>query len=156
MHHIPLSLRRLHQIGGKKGSSRRAGQCRTEAAPTRQGAGAGRFRCAHSAPGLSVPRISLCFLSSPGPSHIPLCFLSSPGPSHIPLCFLSSPSISAAPPPPDDFDAPTLHLDYQSLRVPMDERHISLTQRPGWLRMYGRSGLASRFAPTLNASPRNP
>ena len=51
----------------------------------------------------------------------------------------------------DDFDAPTLHLDYQSLRVPMDERHISLTQRPGWLRMYGRSGLASRFAQTLIA-----
>ena len=51
----------------------------------------------------------------------------------------------------DDFDAPTLHRDYQSLRVPMDERHISLTQRPGWLRMYGRSGLASRFAQTLIA-----
>lgn len=51
----------------------------------------------------------------------------------------------------DDFDGPTLHLDYQSLRVPMDERHISLTDRPGWLRMYGRSGLASRFAQTLIA-----
>ncbi len=51
----------------------------------------------------------------------------------------------------DDFDAPTLHLDYQSLRVPMDERHISLTERPGWLRMYGRSGLASRFSQSLVA-----
>lgn len=51
----------------------------------------------------------------------------------------------------DDFDAPSLHLDYQSLRVPMDSRHISLTERPGWLRMYGRSGLASRFSQTLVA-----
>lgn len=51
----------------------------------------------------------------------------------------------------DDFEAPALHLDYQSLRVPMDGRHISLTERPGWLRMYGRSGLASRFAQTLIA-----
>lgn len=51
----------------------------------------------------------------------------------------------------DDFDAPKLHLDYQSLRIPMDEHYISLTARPGWLRMYGRSGLASRFSQTLIA-----
>lgn len=51
----------------------------------------------------------------------------------------------------DDFDASTLHLEYQSLRVPMDGYHISLTQRPGWLRMYGRSGLSSRFSQTLIA-----
>lgn len=51
----------------------------------------------------------------------------------------------------DDFDSPVLRLDYQSLRIPMDERHISLTARPGWLRMYGRSGLASRFSQTLLA-----
>ncbi len=51
----------------------------------------------------------------------------------------------------DDFDMPNLHLDYQSLRIPMDEHYISLKQRPGWLRMYGRSGLASRFSQTLIA-----
>lgn len=51
----------------------------------------------------------------------------------------------------DDFTGTQLDLDYQSLRVPMDARHISLTERPGWLRMYGRSGLASRFAQTLIA-----
>ena len=51
----------------------------------------------------------------------------------------------------DDFNEPVLHLDYQSLRVPMDGCHISLTERPGWLRMYGRSGLASRFSQTLIA-----
>lgn len=51
----------------------------------------------------------------------------------------------------DDFNASELHPDYQSLRVPMDDYHISLTARPGWLRMYGRSGLASRFRQTLIA-----
>lgn len=51
----------------------------------------------------------------------------------------------------DDFDETHLRLDYQSLRIPMDERYLSLTKRPGWLRMYGRSGLASRFSQTLIA-----
>ena len=51
----------------------------------------------------------------------------------------------------DDFDAPNLHLDYQSLRIPMDAHYLSLTERPGWLRLYGRSGLASRFSQTLIA-----
>lgn len=51
----------------------------------------------------------------------------------------------------DDFDSAGLHLDYQSLRIPMDEHYISLTERPGWLRMYGRSGLASKFSQTLIA-----
>lgn len=51
----------------------------------------------------------------------------------------------------DDFDASCLNLDYQSLRIPMDGHYISLAERPGWLRMYGRSGLASRFSQTLIA-----
>ncbi len=51
----------------------------------------------------------------------------------------------------DDFDETCLNLDYQSLRIPMDGHYISLTERPGWLRMYGRSGLASRFSQTLVA-----
>lgn len=51
----------------------------------------------------------------------------------------------------DDFDSPSLNLDYQSLRIPMDDHYISLTARPGWLRMYGRSGLASKFSQTLIA-----
>ncbi len=51
----------------------------------------------------------------------------------------------------DDFDAPLLNLDYQSLRIPMDERYLSLSVRPGWLRMYGRSGLSSKFSQTLIA-----
>ena len=51
----------------------------------------------------------------------------------------------------DDFDASELHLDYQSLRIPMDGHYISLTARPGWLRMYGRSGLSSKFSQSLIA-----
>lgn len=51
----------------------------------------------------------------------------------------------------DEFEGETLHLDYQSLRIPMDGRYLSLRERPGWLRMYGRSGLASRFSQTLIA-----
>ncbi len=51
----------------------------------------------------------------------------------------------------DDFEGETLSLEYQSLRVPMDSSHISLTARPGWLRMYGRSGLSSLFSQTLIA-----
>ncbi len=51
----------------------------------------------------------------------------------------------------DDFDKETLDLDYQSLRIPMDEHYLSLKARPGWLRMYGRSGLSSKFSQTLIA-----
>ncbi|MBD5460062.1 MAG: family 43 glycosylhydrolase, partial [Lachnospiraceae bacterium] len=51
----------------------------------------------------------------------------------------------------DDFDGKVLHADYQSLRIPMDGHYLSLTVRPGWLRMYGRSGLASRFTQSLIA-----
>ena len=51
----------------------------------------------------------------------------------------------------DDFEDNCLGKDYQSLRIPMDSNFISLTERPGYLRMYGRSGLASRFKQTLIA-----
>ncbi|MDE6202742.1 MAG: glycoside hydrolase family 43 protein, partial [Lachnospiraceae bacterium] len=51
----------------------------------------------------------------------------------------------------DDFNGQTLDLDYQSLRIPMDGHYLSLTARPGWLRMYGRSGLSSKFSQTLIA-----
>ena len=51
----------------------------------------------------------------------------------------------------DDFEEKALSLDYQSLRIPMDENYLSLSARPGWLRMYGRSGLSSRFSQTLIA-----
>lgn len=51
----------------------------------------------------------------------------------------------------DDFDLEELDLEYQSLRVPMTEHFLSLTERPGYLRMYGREGLSSKFGQTLIA-----
>lgn len=51
----------------------------------------------------------------------------------------------------DDFTGEELSLDYQSLRIPMDERYLSLKARPGYLRMYGRSGLSSKFSQSLIA-----
>lgn len=49
----------------------------------------------------------------------------------------------------DHFDKPVLDPEYQSLRIPMTEHYLSLTERPGYLRMYGRSGLSSKFSQTL-------
>lgn len=51
----------------------------------------------------------------------------------------------------DDFDTEELDLEYQSLRVPMTDDFLSLTARPGYLRMYGREGLGSKFGQTLIA-----
>jgi xylan 1,4-beta-xylosidase len=43
----------------------------------------------------------------------------------------------------DGFDGPDLMLDWQSLRVPTDPSWLSLSDRPGWLRLYGRESLVS-------------
>lgn len=51
----------------------------------------------------------------------------------------------------DNFDRKVLSREYQSLRIPMDETYISLKARRGYLRMYGRSGLASKFSQSLIA-----
>lgn len=55
----------------------------------------------------------------------------------------------------DNFDNEKLNLQWQSLRVPMDGRHMSLTARKGWIRLYGREGLNSRFEQTLLARRRS-
>ncbi|MFV0341402.1 MAG: glycoside hydrolase family 43 protein [Anaerocolumna sp.] len=51
----------------------------------------------------------------------------------------------------DNFDEEVLDLEYQSLRIPLDEHYYSLTARKGYLRLYGRSGLSSRFGQSLIA-----
>lgn len=51
----------------------------------------------------------------------------------------------------DDFDQDELMGDYQSLRIPMTSHYLSLKERPGYLRMYGRSGLSSKFSQSLIA-----
>ena len=51
----------------------------------------------------------------------------------------------------DDFDAPDLSIRWQTLRTPLTERALSLTARPGYLRLYGGNGLGSRFEQSLIA-----
>ena len=56
-----------------------------------------------------------------------------------------------AEPARDDFDASTLNPHLNSLRVPVDESWLSLTERPGWLRLKGRESLMSTFEQSLVA-----
>lgn len=51
----------------------------------------------------------------------------------------------------DDFNSPVLRLPWQFLRVPLTERDYSLTEKPGFLRLYGGNGLGSRFKQSLIA-----
>lgn len=51
----------------------------------------------------------------------------------------------------DDFDSPTLDLRWSSLRVPPDSSWLSLSERPGWLRLRGRDSMHSLFTQSLIA-----
>lgn len=51
----------------------------------------------------------------------------------------------------DDFDRDTLGYPYQTLRVPLTHQIMTLTERPGWLRLYGRDSLHSRYEQSLVA-----
>ncbi len=51
----------------------------------------------------------------------------------------------------DNFDAPALDMRWQTLRLPLEECDLSLTERPGFLRLYGGDGLASRRKQSLIA-----
>ena len=51
----------------------------------------------------------------------------------------------------DDFDSPKLDVNWSSLRVPVDESWLSLSERPGWLRLRGRESLQSMFYQSLVA-----
>lgn len=51
----------------------------------------------------------------------------------------------------DDFDRDMLGYPYQTMRVPLPDDVLSLTQRPGWLRLYGRDSLHSRYMQSLVA-----
>ncbi len=54
-------------------------------------------------------------------------------------------------PPRDDFDDRTLNIHFSTLRVPADASWLSLTERPGFLRLRGRESLASTFRQSLVA-----
>ena len=51
----------------------------------------------------------------------------------------------------DDFDAPDLGIQWQTLRVPADPAWLSLSERPGFLRLRGRESLYSRMDQSLVA-----
>ena len=54
-----------------------------------------------------------------------------------------------AEPETDAFEEETLNIHWQSARAPIDESWLSLKERPGFLRLYGRESLASRFDQSL-------
>ncbi len=51
----------------------------------------------------------------------------------------------------DDFDTPSLSLHFQTLRLPPDPSWLSLRERPGYLRLYGRESLSSKHRQSLVA-----
>lgn len=57
------------------------------------------------------------------------------------------------PLPPSDilyqFDGPELPLDFQTLRIPLDEDTLSFKDRPGYLRLYGKESMSSLFKQAL-------
>ncbi|AEJ62151.1 glycoside hydrolase family 43 [Spirochaeta thermophila DSM 6578] len=50
----------------------------------------------------------------------------------------------------DDFDGPGLRPEYQFLRMPLEGKY-SLTERPGFVRLYGRESILSEFDQSLLA-----
>lgn len=66
-----------------------------------------------------------------------------------------SPEAETEATPPDivrqDFDAADLPGEFQWLRSPYPDRLFSLTERPGFLRLYGRESLGSHFEQALVA-----
>jgi xylan 1,4-beta-xylosidase len=66
-----------------------------------------------------------------------------------------APDLGAQPwpasPVREDFDGKRLPLDFQTLRIPLGEDALSLSERPGWLRLKGRESVGSRHVQALVA-----
>lgn len=75
------------------------------------------------------------------------------GGGRSPRLQVPAPDLPAHPfapaPARDDFDSPDLGRDWQSLRVPVDPSWLSLSARPGHLRLVGRESLRSRHEQSL-------
>lgn len=69
--------------------------------------------------------------------------------SNLPADEVQEPALASCPwpeqPHRDDFDEPALGMAWQTLRLPLTDRALSLSDRPGHLRLYGGNGLGSRF-----------
>ncbi|MEP6999481.1 MAG: glycoside hydrolase family 43 protein [bacterium] len=66
-----------------------------------------------------------------------------------------APALAAHPFPSssarEEFDDAQLPIDFQWLRTPWPEKLFSLSERPGFLRLYGREGIGSHFRQSLVA-----
>ncbi|MBH1940114.1 glycoside hydrolase family 43 protein [Mobilitalea sibirica] len=51
----------------------------------------------------------------------------------------------------DDFNSSELNIHYQTLRMPLEKEYLSLTDRPGYLRLRGSESLGSKFHQSLIA-----
>jgi xylan 1,4-beta-xylosidase len=75
------------------------------------------------------------------------------GGGRAPYTQVPAPKLPAQPfaPPPtcDDFDGPALGLEWQTLRIPADASWLSLSARPGFLRLRGRESLRSYHEQSL-------
>lgn len=75
--------------------------------------------------------------------------------TNLPDTVLPDPALPPCPwpnaPARDDFASSRLDIRWQTLRTPLSQRDMSLTARPGYLRLYGGNGLASRFTQSLIA-----
>ncbi len=74
---------------------------------------------------------------------------------HSPAETLPSPRLPPHPweqePARDDFGGPILRTCYQTLRIPLDESMMSLSERPGFLRLKGHESILSLFRQALVA-----
>lgn len=74
---------------------------------------------------------------------------------NVPKEYVPAPDIAEhpweEPPCRDDFDSGRLDINFQTLRIPLGEDMLSLTERPGFLRLKGRESLNSRFEQSLIA-----
>ncbi|MBN2736859.1 MAG: glycoside hydrolase family 43 protein [Spirochaetales bacterium] len=68
---------------------------------------------------------------------------------------VDAPNLEPCPWPPlaqrDDFDSPSLSLVYQTLREPLGESVLSLSERPGFLRLKGQYSPSSHYTQALIA-----
>jgi xylan 1,4-beta-xylosidase len=73
----------------------------------------------------------------------------------VPAVEVSAPDLEVhafpAAPLREDFDAPELPIDFQWLRTPDPNELFSLTERPGYLRLFGRESIGSVFKQSLVA-----
>ena len=77
------------------------------------------------------------------------------GGGNLPRSHVAAPQLAPHPWPKvsarDDFNAPTLSLEWQSLRVPVQESWLTLKDRPGFLRLRGRESPLSKHQQSLVA-----